>query len=186
MSRFVFWEVWKEPQQHSRWANHVMLCLYCTCQCLLRFLREITGNKTHKHRIHLYTQTILYASGVSVYMCRLLLHDQVHLDIVGRLIWAQTMTRWFIQYIDENCSPYRLSKLSILIKCVLQVALIQALPSCLGQTENNMEELQILCIQIACLEFTIHMQTLTLATIFKTDTVLGATRQHFALNNQHN
>ena len=72
---------------------------------------------------------------------------------------------------------------------MVKPVLIQVLPSCLGQTENDVEELQILVhTNIACLEFTlIHMQTLTQA-MFNTDTVLiliGATRQHFEINNQH-
>ena len=59
------------------------------------------------------------------------------------------------------------------MECVLQVVLKQALPS-LGQTENYVRKLQILVTvyKIACLEFTIHMQTLTLAMFYKAGTVL--------------
>ena len=48
-----------------------------------------------------------------------------------------------IYQVDKDYSLYRLSKLSTLMECVLQVVLIQAPPS-LGQTENCVEKLQIL------------------------------------------
>ena len=45
--------------------------------------------------------------------------------------------------VDEDCSLFKPSKLSMLMECVLQVVLILAPPS-LRQTETYVEELQIL------------------------------------------